>query len=85
MLDFASGRDEDRLRLALGMIPLLAPSGGMAEDDAADFSGGGLTAELQAAGSQLAVGHEKMTGMDVYTSNLDQPPSRGEWGRSASG
>jgi hypothetical protein len=65
------------------MIPLLAPSGGMAKDEAADFLRGGLTAELL----RLAAvgGGVKTTGMDVYTTIPNQPPARDDQSRSASG
>jgi hypothetical protein len=48
------------------MIPLLAPSGGIAKNEEGDFLMGGLKVKLLAAGSDP--GSDKATGMDVYTS-----------------
>jgi hypothetical protein len=56
------------------MIPLLAPSGGIAKNEEADFLMGGLKVKLLAAGG--SVDSEKTTGMDVYTSIRDQLPAR---------
>jgi hypothetical protein len=55
------------------MIPLLAPSGGIAKNEEADFLMGGLKVKLLAAGG--GAGYEKTTGMDVYTSIGEQLPA----------